>query len=214
MGVIKRGILGGVSGSIGNVVGSSWKGIAVLKAKPLSVANPKTAAQVAQRGKMTNVVAFSKEILTQIIKPLWDRFAQQQSGFNAFIKANIDLFAAAMPSPAADLVISSGKMESTAIAAVVDSLATDQIDIGWGDDSGTGLKLTSDIPYVVIVNVTKEEVVAANGVSGSVDRSDTSLTVDVPSDWIAGDTYASYLAFKRADGTVVSDTAYSSDSPS
>ena len=48
MGILKQGILGGFSGKVANVVGTSWKGIAVIKAMPLSVANPKTAGQVAQ----------------------------------------------------------------------------------------------------------------------------------------------------------------------
>jgi hypothetical protein len=92
MGVIKRGILGGFRGKVANVIGSSWKGIAVIKAMPLSVANPKTAGQVAQRTKMTNIVAFAKIILVNIIKPLNDRFASGESGFNLFVKRNILLF--------------------------------------------------------------------------------------------------------------------------
>ncbi len=40
MGIIKRGILGGFSNKVANVVGSSWKGINTMRALPLSVANP------------------------------------------------------------------------------------------------------------------------------------------------------------------------------
>ena len=39
MGVISQGILGGVSGKVGNVVGASWKGIDYLRIKPSNVAN-------------------------------------------------------------------------------------------------------------------------------------------------------------------------------
>ena len=56
MGVIKQGILGGFSGKVANIVGSSWKGIPVIKSLPLSVANPQTAAQTTQRNKLKGVV--------------------------------------------------------------------------------------------------------------------------------------------------------------
>ena len=51
MGKISQGILGGVSGKVGNVVGGSWKGIDYLKIMPASVANPQTPAQMDQRSK-------------------------------------------------------------------------------------------------------------------------------------------------------------------
>jgi hypothetical protein len=206
MGILKQGILGGISGSVGNVTGSSWKGIAVIKAKPLSVANPKTSAQVAQRGKFSNAVAFAKEILSAVIKPLWDRFAQQKSGFNAFIQENIDLFASAMPSTPADLVISKGKMEKTVIASVVPSAGSNEVGITWADDSGEGMKLATDVPFAVVVNETTEEIVGYSG-EGSVDREDLSVTVSLDS-VSTGDVLRCYLAFRRADGTVVSNTDY------
>ena len=50
MGKIKQGILGGFRGTVGTVVGSSWNGIAYMKGKPQTVKNPKTDAQLQQRG--------------------------------------------------------------------------------------------------------------------------------------------------------------------
>ena len=58
MGKIGRGILGGVSGKVANVVGSRWKGIDYIRAKPLSVANPRTLLQVNQRTKFALVLRF------------------------------------------------------------------------------------------------------------------------------------------------------------
>ncbi|MCB1863960.1 MAG: hypothetical protein KDG50_00890, partial [Chromatiales bacterium] len=89
---IKQGILGGLSGKIANVVGSSWKGIAVLKSLPLSVANPNTAAQQAQRGAMTQIVAAARILLAALIQVYWNPFAQQMSGYNDFVKTNIATF--------------------------------------------------------------------------------------------------------------------------
>ena len=88
MGVIKRGILGGFSNKVGNVVGSTWKGIAVVKSMPLSVANPRSAGQVKQRTFFKHMTILASGTLSSIIKPLWDRFASNMSGYNAFISTN------------------------------------------------------------------------------------------------------------------------------
>ena len=88
MGIIKRGILGGVSNKIGNVVGSSWKGIATLRSLPLSVANPNTAAQRSNRDSFTIMSKLGSEVLATVCQPLWNREAKQMSGFNAYVKEN------------------------------------------------------------------------------------------------------------------------------
>ena len=49
MGVIKQGILGGFQNKVGAVIGSNWKGIATMRSRPISVANPRTGKQVAVR---------------------------------------------------------------------------------------------------------------------------------------------------------------------
>lgn len=205
MGVIKQGILGGFSGKVANIVGSSWKGIAYMKALPLSVANPRTTAQVAQRTKFTNVVDFAKEILSSIIKPLNDRFAVKMSGFNLFVQRNIDLFSAAMPAPAADLIIASGKMTITDMTELSDASGQATVGASWVDDSGTGYKLATDKAYFVVVNETTEEVVVSSAVNV---RSDASTSAVLSADLIAGDVVNAYLVFLRDDGTIVSGTSF------
>jgi hypothetical protein len=205
MGVIKQGILGGFSGKVAGVVGSSWKGIAVIKALPLSVANPKTAAQIAQRGRFSNVVSFGVLILATVLKPLWDRFAQQMSGFNDFIKTNIDLFDAETPDPVADLVISKGKMAATTITNSSFNDTPNEVEVTWANDSGEGLKLATDLATLVVVNATSGEV---KGFATANVRSDTAASGLLMELITPGDVIHTYLAFKRADGTVVSNTAY------
>ena len=203
MGIIKQGILGGFSGKVGSVVGTSWKGINVMKARPLSVANPRTAAQIAQRSLIGNASKFASEILATIIQPLWNRFASQASGYNDFVSANLSLFADALPSVIADLEISKGKMAKTTIDAAVATGADDDVEVTWTDDSGSGFKLATDIAYVVVIDQSGELVY---GFETAATRADEVASVNLPV--TGGDDYAVYLAFKRADGTVVSNTAF------
>lgn len=85
---IKSGVLGGFSGTITNVVGSSWKGIDVIRSLPLSVANPKTAAQQAWRKHFADISKMAVNYMPGLIKPLWDTFATKSSGYALFIKEN------------------------------------------------------------------------------------------------------------------------------
>ena len=203
--VIKQGILGGFSGKVAGVVGSSWKGIAVMKSLPLSVANPKTAGQIAQRTKFSNSVAFAGYILATVIKPLWDRFASQMSGYNEFVATNLALFAAWKPSVAASLIISKGKMAASAIATAGVTAASKDVVLTWVDDSDEGFKLAEDIAYVVIVNETQEVI---EGFETVATRELETVTVTMQADAVAANTVNCYLAFKRADGTVVSNTSF------
>ena len=51
MGEIKQGILGGFSGKVGTVIGSTWKDVSYMRAMAISVSNPRTPKQQTQRGK-------------------------------------------------------------------------------------------------------------------------------------------------------------------
>jgi hypothetical protein len=203
--VIKQGILGGFQNAIGSVVGSSWKGIAVMKSKPLSVANPKTAGQVAQRTKMTNVVAFAQAILATLIKPLWDRFASQMSGYNDFVMTNIHLFALAYPGTPASFILSKGKMAATTIATAVLDISDHTVSITWADDTGQGLKLTGDKPYCLVYNQSLNKFAVAAGLDT---RGDGGIDFEMPASTVLGNVVHCWLAFRRTDGTVVSDSSY------
>ena len=68
MATIKQGVLGGFSGKIGTVVGSTWRGKNVLRSAPRKSTKPVSVAQQRQRDKFTGVLQFLtplKEILTE-----------------------------------------------------------------------------------------------------------------------------------------------------
>jgi hypothetical protein len=63
---ISQGILGGVSGTVGNVVGGSWKGINYLRVRAQHFQDAKTEGQVGQRAKFGAYVALAKSFLDKI----------------------------------------------------------------------------------------------------------------------------------------------------
>lgn len=87
----------GASGQLGKaIVYGSWKGIDVAR-EYVVPANPNSAAQSTQRGKMTSAVAEwhdTTNVLTATDKEAWNRYAgvfkPARSGFNQFCKELID----------------------------------------------------------------------------------------------------------------------------
>lgn len=88
MAKIEAGILSNPRGKVAGVVGASWKGIGYVRAK-VKPANPQTAAQQAQRGKMSVVVAAAQTLLAAVLIPFVSPFQKKMSGYNWFCKANI-----------------------------------------------------------------------------------------------------------------------------
>lgn len=200
---LSQGILGGVSGKIGNLVGSSWKGIAVIKTKALSVANPRTAGQVAQRTKMENIVAYAQYILASFIKPLNDRFAQGMSGFNLFVSRNIAFFDTEGPGNSGELQLAMGKMQAVNPSTFVADVSLGTCVVTWDTSLIDAYAQATDKVYLLIqkslTNITF-------GSAGVAVRSAGTLSVPLDPIIGVGDVLFAYLVFLRSDGSVVSVT--------
>jgi len=210
MATIKQGILGAFSGKVAGVVGSSWKGIPVMKSLPPSVANPKTAKQIEQRSRMSACTAFSQSVLAEVIKPLNDRFASRMSGFNAFTSRNIANFEGGVLSKPEDLKISpSGNKAQLIDAIAAEAKITKKnavVTVDWSSDAGTGKALATDIPFVVVYNRNTKK---SFGFVPEDTRAVNGSTVVLPDDEFApADVIDVWMAFLREDGTVVFETAY------
>lgn len=88
MGTIKQGILGGFSGKVGTMVGSSWKDISYMRGRAQSVRNPRTEGQMEQRSKFAQVLELLKPI-TAYVRIGFKTYAKQQTAFNAAMAYNV-----------------------------------------------------------------------------------------------------------------------------
>jgi len=206
MGVITSGILGGFSGKVGPVVGGSWKGISYMRQLPASVANPNTAGQQAQRTKLSNIVAFARAVLSAVIKPLNDRFAEHMSGYNLFVQRNIGLFTLGYPDVGADLELSTGSLLGVDDFAATEGSTVQKFDGDWTDNSGTGNASATDEVYMIGQNRTTGEVIAAP--AGTV-RSDATITGVFTETCTSADLIMVWAAFRKANGFIASNTEYS-----
>lgn len=190
---------------IGNVVGTGWKGKAVMKSLPLSVANPRTAGQVKQRSRFSTLVTLASILLAAVVKPLWDRFASGMSGYNAFISANQNAFNPDGSLNPYDLVISRGRMIAPANIALSGSGGTANITLT--NPVGDRFALPTDNIYVVLLDETMQVPIFAGMTSATRGTGTTvTFTVDLKTGWEVSGIASYYAAYLRSDGSEVSNS--------
>lgn len=210
MGVIKQGILGGFQNKVGAVIGSNWKGIATMRSRPISVANPRTGKQVTVRSEFTILVKMASALNATLIRPYWSRFAQKKTGANAFIAANYGKLAGA-PATAPDrMVFSQGKLDGLADLAM-DIVAPNHV-IVW-DEAVLGVYGASTDKVAVFAATGSVGADGKNyleyGYLGETTRSTGSFSYDTAelAQFIENANDVRFIAcVTRADGTMVSNS--------
>lgn len=210
MGVIKQGILGGFQNKVGAVIGSNWKGIATMRSRPISVANPRTGKQVAVRSEFSTLVKMASALNATLIRPYWSRFAQKKTGANAFISANYGKMAGNVSQIPDRMILSQGKLDGLADYSV--GFAGADYQLVW-DEAVLGVygAATDKVSVFALLGTTDEE--ARNSVEykflGETTRGVGSFTVD-PGDLapeistVVGTRFV--VCVSRADGTMVSNS--------
>lgn len=202
MGKIKQGILGGVSGTVGTVIGSSWKGIDYIRAKATSYHDAQSDAQLAVRGTFKKIIALSKALINTVIKPIWNKKAVKNCGYNLFVKTNFQFIDPVSPLELNEsITISIGDLPSPRALDIVDDPAVPGgIIVTWEDNSGKfGAEATDLLRLVAISN---DEVVNIDFEGATRDAESASVTLPFGS----GVQVRVFAFFENSD-----QTSYSND---
>ena len=211
MGTIKKGILGGVSGTVGNVVGANWKGIDYLRVKPAGVSNPNTNLQSTQRLKFAAILRFLQP-MTELIRIGFKAYAVKMSAFNAAFSYNFhQALTGEYPDFGIDYakaMVSRGNLPG-AVEAACASAEAGKVNFTWTNNAGGNIADDTDTALVVVYNqATQKAVYLLN--AGT--RADEAAEVTVPADF-SGETVHCYISF-MAIGSVLNGQAKNSISNS
>lgn len=211
MAIIKQGIMGGYSKKLGGTIGTSWKGIAVVRTPAQSITNPRTAAQIANRTNFKMWALVGQSLLTGICKPLWDRFAKRMSGYNAFVRANKKLQDAMGASwTVSNLIISQGRLGYT--VPTLGTVETSSIVVNWPTTPVGSYQQSTDTAFISVIAYDPVTMVLDptkcegfnTGIARSVGTAELTLTPGMFDD---GDGIVVSLAFRRSDGTLAGETS-------
>ena len=207
MGTIKQGILGGFSGKVGTVIGSSWKGISYMRGQAQHVKNPRSAGQVNQRSKFNLVLNFLQPNVPYI-RIGYKSQAAKQTEFNAAFSYHIkNAVTGSYPNYAMDytkVVVSKGSLTQVTDGAVNWTAAQSKLTFSWTDNSGVGNALATDKAMPFIYNKTKNETIYN---TAGATRTTHTQSLTVPNDW-EGDKVEVYLGMVSEDGKEVADSIY------
>ena len=210
MGIIKRGILGGVANKIGNVVGSSWKGIATLRSLPLSVANPNTLAQRTNRNSFSIMSKLGSDVLATVCQPLWNRDAKQMSGFNAYVMYNKRAYDEDWLTWLANPIMSKGVLSSELLTVAL-SADSESVVSTWSTSLANPQDSDDDVAYIQLIHQDNSNpakpAFAAKAFSFGALRSSATIMVPKTFDVNEGDKLIVSLSFKSADGREVATSS-------
>ena len=208
MGKIRQGILGGFNGTVGTVVGGSWKGLAYMRGKAQSIKNPRTEKQMAQRMKFAVAQRFLK-VMSAYLQVGFRNYTEHQTANNAAMSYTVlNSITGKYPSlevePSKVLVSSGSLMPGRYCAAkVADNLAS----FTWEDNSGESHASVDDFAMPMVYNFTRRKAVFS---TEKASRVDGKATLEIPSSW-SKDKLSCYLAFASVENDSVSDSIYIGD---
>ncbi len=205
MGKIKSGILGGFSGTVGPVVGRSWKGISVMQSKPPSKRRRSTDAQLRQMAKLRLMTPFVSP-LTGLLNKTYVRAVQQMSCFNKAMSYNMrNAISGDYPDFRINfplVVLGVGDLLNP-FNVSVQSDAEGQIRFAWPDNGGVGSARVTDKAFVAIYCEDSGRWLTR---SEGPQRNAGSYTLDVTA--FSGKAVHTYIGFLSADAQFVSTSLY------
>ena len=204
---IGKGILGGLSGKVGNVVGANWKGIDYIRSKPLSVKNPRTEKQVNQRTKFDIVLKFLQPNL-EFVKIGYKNYTNKRSQFNSAMSyiLNNAITGTSPLDYAIDYplaLLSRGSL-AMALNGTFDLATPGQVEFTWDDNSAEQNAKATDKSMLMVFNSDKGQSVFTNA---GPDRSTRTGNITIP-DSFSGDTLELFIGFISEDGVLVSNSVY------
>jgi hypothetical protein len=202
MGKINQGILGGVSGTVGNVVGGTWKGINYIRIKAASHSDAQSEVQVNQRNRFGACIALAKSAMDTIIKPIWNKKAVKMSGYNLFTKTNISVFdELGEISDFENLKFSIGDLPLPTNLVIENNQAGNgAIHVAWTDNSGLGIAAPTDNIRVLVM--CEGELVILDGLH--FPRESAWANFQIP--FVAGQTVHIYVFFENEVKTKYSNS--------
>jgi len=202
---LKNGLLGGFTGKVGNLVGSSCRGVEYVKSRPAKMTNPRTKKQTKQRSKFTLSQDFLSSIVPIIRIGFKDFAVEGKSAFNAAMSYNM-INAIKTGSEGSELdynniLVSRGSLSAS--NSIDTQVVGSELNFSWDSAIEENAK-SNDQVMVIAYNSTKE--VSVYDINAGK-RKSGNTSISLPSGW-SGDIIETYIAFKNEEGTMVSNSCY------
>ncbi len=206
MATFEKGIVGGFSGKVGPIVGSSFRGLDVLKSKPKKSKRPPTPEQELYRLRFGLTVRFLSP-LKRIITMGYGNSEGVKSKMNQCISFHArNAVAGNYPDLEIDfskVILTKGELDG-ANNTIVSNYSPSEVTFSWDDNSGKALNKATDLAVMVVYNQTRDRHLL---LIGPDTRASETGTVSFPV-YYPGDTIHCWFAFVSEDGASCSTSNY------
>ena len=207
MGKFSKGILGGFSGKVGNVVGVRWRGRDIMRSLPQRGNYEPTQLQIDQRERFSTVVAF----LTPIKDVVSAYYGKQQGDKSAYnLATGYHIREALLPDPIEGylinylkVLISKGDLRGLNNATATPD-AGQQVTISWSDNSGQGNASATD-QLVVVAYCEALDLFEVANPAGTRDL--TTVQLPLPAYWAAQEVQL-WATFVTTDQKLAATSTY------
>lgn len=199
-------LFAGISGTVGNLVFSNWKGKRYVHSKPVKISNPRTAAQINQRARFTTVIQFLQP-LKAFLRIGFKSKTSKMSEFNAAMSYNLkNAISGTYPDFGIDYsraMVSRGNLPG-ALDPEVKVTTEGEIEFIWRNNSIVVDAMADDMVLLLVYNRDKQQELME--VEGNT-RSEGSQMVPILASLIGDDLFC-FIAFRDAGNSKVSDSKF------
>jgi hypothetical protein len=205
MGRITKGILGGFSGTVGTVIGGTWKGIDYMRSRPNKKKSMSTVDQIAHQLKFALVMRFL-QTMTGLVEITFKSAANRMTEFNAAFSYNLkNAVGGVAPDFTVDyskVLVSRGNLPNAG-APTATAAGGGVIDFAWTDNSGTGSAVATDKTALAVYCPALDSTIYT---SGTTTRADAGEKLDVT--LFTGQTVETWIGFVSPDGAEAANSLF------
>ncbi len=205
MGTISKGILGGFSGKVGNVIGGNWKGIDYMRSKASRRNFKPTLRQLEQQVKFGLAIRFM-QTMSSLVEISFGNFAVRKTGINSAVSYTLkNAITGVYPTFSiayANVLISRGDLPNV-LAPTATPGAASLLTWNWTNNSGVGIARATDKALLVAFCPAFNQCVYT---TGSAARS--ALTDSLDLGGFRGQDVQTWIGFISEDGQNVASSVY------
>ena len=201
----EKGILGPFNGKIGPVVGSSWKGIDIMKSKSKRSGKPPTQAQLVQQSRFSLGAGFINGI-SSLLKNSFKAVSGAMSEVNSALKYHLEnAITGTYPAFTLDYVqvlVSKGQLLNV-VNPLTAAIAGGNVQFNWTDNSGIAMADATDRCVLVAYCPALKKFVFNSAGPG---RNAGTASLDASA--FNGQTVHTWIGFMSADGREAATSIY------
>lgn len=205
MAIINKGILGPISGTVGTVIGGSWKGISYIRSQSTSRRTSSTQPQLEQQAKFSLTMKFLQP-MTGLLSISFREYAVAMSGFNNAMRYTLkNAVTGVYPAFSIDYalaLVSRGDLPNSGNPSAA-STAAGTVAFQWTDNTGVGKAQSTDASILVVYSPTRNQCLFT---TAGAARSTGADTLAVSS--FSGEEVQTFIGFMSADGKNIASSIY------